>query len=294
MRNRIFSILLVLVTVSPCRAQGGGMKPMLGDLIVEHDPGLVGCWLFNVGGGAIVKDLSGNGITGTLAATHIWVAGKFGPAIYSNGTDIIACGIPKIIYGGTQISASAWVRLSGNIVTGAIQPLMWAGTGFDVFRFTSNTTEDVVFSVNDAATHTENKAIWTDGFLNNPGWHHMVGTMDGANIRLYVDGILRATTAWPGGVIETPSLASLGLACSVEPIDLPMLWNRALSEAEISQLYREPFCMFQQDRPELYVAAAPPAGGEWVQVQIIAALPALLPLSMIFGLAWMMRKEREP
>ena len=55
-------------------------------------------------------------------------------------------------------------------------------------------------------------------------------------------------------------------------IDNVVYWNRALTASEIALLYREPFCMFEQDPIELWSAATlgAPVGFAYSQAIIIA------------------------
>jgi hypothetical protein len=72
--------------------------------------------------------------------------------------------------------------------------------------------------------------------------HFVVGTYDGSNARLYSDGLLI------GGPIAAPAPVPMGLFGIAAgygdnyrfngTIDEPAIWNRALSAAEIAELYR--------------------------------------------------------
>src|SRR4030042_1362592 len=285
MMNRIFSILLGLVTVSPGRAQGGGMKPMLGDLIVDHDPGLVGCWLMNEGGGNRVNDLSGNGNHGTITGAT-WVPGKFGPCLSFDGDgDYVNLGLaPNIGNGGSQLSVCAWIKVPTNTVPGFQVIIDKTSTGTDIFDFYIDSGEDIRFRLfNESGSNAA--GIYDEGVLNVANqWVFISGVFNGTKITVYKNGVPDNPNAanWVGGNIRSDShTLSIGAYNGGSgyyfngSIDNVMIYKRALSASEIAQLCREPFCMFQQDRPDLYVAAgAPPAGGEWGQGQVLAALPA--------------------
>lgn len=78
-------------------------------------------------------------------------------------------------------------------------------------------------------------------------WHHLVGTFNGTELKIYLDGEFEDTLAFTG-LIATP--ASFGLAIGGLGYD-PSIWNlngrlddvriydRALSSSEIKQLYAE-------------------------------------------------------
>jgi RNA polymerase sigma factor (sigma-70 family) len=78
-------------------------------------------------------------------------------------------------------------------------------------------------------------------------WHLLVATYDGLNNSLYVDGRLNARSRSRGRVPPTPYPLTIGCNGSTPPqqngdsfrglIDEPMIWNRALSEAEALYLF---------------------------------------------------------
>jgi len=88
-------------------------------------------------------------------------------------------------------------------------------------------------------------------------WHYAVGTYDGSNLNLYVNGDLKETT--PTDTI--PALNSVPLIIGKNAridehyfygiIDDVRIYNRALSESEIQQLYNEK-AQTNCDRPALY------------------------------------------
>jgi len=215
---------------------------------------LVGYWLMNEAGGNTVQDVSGNNWNGTIDTAE-WTSGQFGPALLGGRVNME---LKPFIEGKSFMSAACWVYIPGNAVSGTVYMITWSGAGYDPFSLYTNVTEDVIFNVNDTL-HNDIIAKWTDGFKNNPGWHHVVGTLDGAFVRIYVDGVLRDTTAWPGGVIDSHSILET-VPCfsstAIEIIDMPMLWERALSATEIQQLYVNSLRMFKRDNLPIIVAAA--------------------------------------
>jgi hypothetical protein len=79
---------------------------------------------------------------------------------------------------------------------------------------------------------------------DNGGWHLAVGTFDGTNARLYVDGALVAGPTGIGGSTwnAAASAVDIGYLNSnftyfAGTIDEPAIWSRALSAGEIATLY---------------------------------------------------------
>ena len=74
------------------------------------------------------------------------------------------------------------------------------------------------------------------------GWRHIVGTYDGANKRLYVDGVLVSSNAetatMPGGSIpmEIGRYKESSANTFTQPIAQPRIYNRALTAEEVQKI----------------------------------------------------------
>ncbi len=205
--------------------------------------GLVGVWLMDEGKGEAVTDSSGNGLDGKIAqGKPKWVKGKFGGAMEFNGSDMVTVpdddaldienftlaawvNIPKIS-GAWQIIASKETRnptgrnygLFGNINTGVVHYSFTSNAGWQSF---------------DAATPV------TDG-----DWHHVAGTYDGSDFKLYLNGEIDAQVS-PGTKPDTSdNLLFIG-GCDIGnywmsgTIDEVVLYDRALDEKEITELIED-------------------------------------------------------
>ena len=205
--------------------------------------GLVGAWLFDEGKGEAVTDSSDNGLDGKIAqGKPKWVEGKFDGAMEFGGADMVTVpdddaldlenftlaawvNIPKIS-GAWQIVASKENRgpvgrnygLFGNINTGVIH-----------YSFTTDTT----WKSFDAQTPV------TDG-----EWHHVAGTYDGSDFKLYLNGEVDAETS-PGTEPDTHDNVFFIGGCDVGGywmsgiIDEVVLYDRSLSEKEINDLIED-------------------------------------------------------
>jgi len=77
--------------------------------------------------------------------------------------------------------------------------------------------------------------------LANSVWYHVVATYDGANKRIYVNGVLENTTAWTNGVDNANTLSSIGFLeiASSQYLNGNLasvrVYNRALTLVEIRQ-----------------------------------------------------------
>lgn len=202
--------------------------------------GLVGAWLFDEGKGEAITDSSDNGLDGKIAqGKPKWVEGKFDGAMEFGGADMVTVdddnaldlenftlaawvNIPKIS-GAWQIIASKETRnptgrnygLFGNINTGVIHYSFTTNAGWKSF---------------------DAKTAVTDG-----DWHHVAGTYDGSDFKLYLNGALDAQVS-PGTKPDTSDNLFFIGGCDIGnywmsgAIDEVALYDRPLSEKEISEL----------------------------------------------------------
>jgi hypothetical protein len=98
-----------------------------------------------------------------------------------------------------------------------------------------------------------NKFETTNYQFNDDSWHHLVGTFDGSNCILYIDGVVVANAAPSSPVIyyQSDGLVVFGRdGNSTSPltalyqgwIDDIAIWNRALTQQEITNLYNANIC----------------------------------------------------
>ncbi len=246
------------------------LKPKL---ITKIEPGhwaskgLVGSWLFNEGGGDIAYDTSGYGNHGILAGAAHSVPGNFGPSLdFNDGTgDVVDTGngLRFVLGGAPAMTVIVNIHTEeDNSIGGSRNPLSFVGGGFDVFSLHYDATENIIFEADDTL-HNTISATAVDfllGKMRAP--YTLVGVMDGSNVLLYIDDILEASTAWPGGVLDTTNQTGTTLKIGLGmlgQIDFVSLYNRALSASEITSLYVNPFQMFERE-PAIFYSFA--AGGE--------------------------------
>lgn len=158
-------------------------------------------WLDEASGNAV--DYSPNGFTGTPTGTTV-VTGKYGNARSFNGTtDTI--NIPDNAGFNTGvITVEAWVISSDNVAlrtavsrndgpTGNNRDWMIGhGAAVGTYRFAAFIGLNTQYSAESAT-----------GFSTGT-WHHLAGTYDGLNVRLYVDGVERAVTPITGTLNTYP------------------------------------------------------------------------------------------
>jgi hypothetical protein len=242
-------------------------KPLRGiKLNISHPLArvLVHCWLENEGMGNVIYDscnrlnLTGYGTTGLPA----WTAGNHGAAlsyVAANKQYHETDTPPKIT--AYPFSVVAWFNTNNISIAQRLfffgdkdtdntyQALRLSTTGY-VYAESRNTVAVAAISTMAVTANTWNMAagVWTSAtlraaYLNagSKGTNTTSSTFSSAHDR---------TSIGHQGTL-TPSSPMSG------KIGLVMVWNRALTDAEIARLYSEPYAMFEPGiRPIILGAAA--------------------------------------
>jgi len=248
-------------------------KPMYGVLLNPYHPlahGLVGCWLFNEGGGNTVFDLSGYGNHGTLGGGTAeyypaWTAGSFGSALSFDGdNDYVDCGHSDSLAITDAITIVAWVKIADpdmfrhmRIVS---KKSTWdASSGYEL-EYEAHSNYLTLLGSGSEFARAENVDLDTN-------WHFLAGTINGTNGKLYVDGVDKTTDNTVSALVASEQDLHIGKQSGGSDywnghLSVVMIYKIELSAREIWQLYTDPFCMFYHPalQAELLYATAPPAG----------------------------------
>jgi Concanavalin A-like lectin/glucanases superfamily len=217
--------------------------------------GLVGHWTFdgsqtNWATGK-TNDSSGQGNHGTLtnmSTTTTPAPGKISQALNFDGTDdsvvVTADGTALDFDGGTAVSISAWVYIDSYEATVPnIRNIAGRDTGFPaqyLLRLGDSGTQNRIQWVVGTAPTNENK-LFATGTVGLNQWYHVVGTWDGTTQTIYINGVGNSQAL--SGVFTTTATAfRIGTLNSANrffdgKIDDVHVYNRALSDAEVKQLY---------------------------------------------------------
>ena len=201
--------------------------------------GLVAYWKFD--GNA--NDASGNGHNGTptggVATSEV---GKLNDCYDFDGADDFVTFGTNAAYETNYVSVSLWFKADRVAFEELLTKTTTVVTQWVIAKF-SAAPSTISFGVNVGGT-----ALLADGILSDTKvWHHVVGTYDGANIKIYCDGVLRGTTPHPGVITSLPTIPIYAGACNSGgsgayyfdgKIDEIGLWNRALVQSEVTDLYQ--------------------------------------------------------
>lgn len=146
---------------------------------------------------------------------------------------------------GDQITVMAWVKIaSSNAEKKAVAK--WSDSGSS-FSYLLSVGLDAgfappIFVVNVGG----NKVVQSSMNLTVGVWHHIVGTYDGATVRIYVDGVERDSLAVTGNINSTTTPVRIGAGSGSpisgeEPfngtIDDVRIYDRGLSPEEILTVF---------------------------------------------------------
>jgi hypothetical protein len=210
----------------------------------SNSTGLVGRWSFNEGSGVIAHDTSGNGNDGTLynSPNVSWASGKFGYALNFNGGDgYVSIPNSNSLMPTSSVTVEAWVKRVGIDPSGNAAIFEKRPPSNDAGYFLDGVDARFYIYADGSWANTERVgATPADGI-----WHFIVGTYDGSQIKVYVDGVLKDTVSKSGNITSTTAEAMIGrsLAAPNNPfigtIDEVRVYDRALSSEEIMTDYLE-------------------------------------------------------
>ena len=239
------SVICAGETVTLSVTQGGSASIACAALPTNLQTGLVGYWPFC--GNA--NDESGNGNNGTVNGATL-TTDRFGSAnsaySFDGVNDGVQVAIPSIPVGSTSRSLSTWIytSLSGNNFNYSHPSLSTVAAygnsagGPVIFpQLISNLTGNLYLE-----TGSSQNQIYSTQPVNNAQWHNLITTYNGSVVKMYVDGILNATS---NSVSLATAFSYLGIGvCPWAPIhfegkiDDVMLFNRALSDIEILNYFQ--------------------------------------------------------
>ena len=237
--NLLFSILTVLVIFSFCGSASAG--------------GLIAHWTFDEGTGSIAYDSAGDNDGNIVGAT--WTSGQIGGALEFDGiNNHVKVPDSGELDGMQQITLSAWIYThqwksghAARIISKCHYPYASYEMGID--RLLGYPTIVTVYygQIANADPHAPRDTI----SLNQ--WYHVVGTNDGSQQKVYINGVevassnvvtgpIRDTNVdlWIGQITDGyVSAAFNGL------IDDVRIYNYALDENQVAALYQCGFAEVQ-------------------------------------------------
>lgn len=153
-------------------------------------------------------------------------------AQFDGTDDVVDLSLPL----GDEFSYSAWFKFTG---TATFQPIIASGTQPNVQTFFSvNSSTDLNFG-----SRSSNYQMISYSGLSSNTWYHAVATLDSsANGKLYLNGLQVGSLAMQTPSLTAKSQLAIGESKRVSShfggfIDEVAIYNRALSAAEVSNIY---------------------------------------------------------
>ena len=199
-------------------------------------PSIVAAYGFAEGSGTTTADRSGNGHTGTLGGAVWTAAGKLGSALAFDGTNdwLTVADAPRLDL-TTGATIEAWVRPTAvsNWRTVALKESA-STLAYALYASASGGKPMAIVFTNG----TQQKLSGPTALPLNT-WTHLAATYDGAQLRLYTNGVLRANKPVTGSIPNSSGPLRVG-GNNVWPtewfkgeLDELRVYNQALSAAEI-------------------------------------------------------------
>ncbi|MFY8213015.1 MAG: LamG-like jellyroll fold domain-containing protein [Flavobacterium sp.] len=240
MKKNFLFMLLVLLAIQPLFAQVPSYVPT---------NGLVGYWPFN--GNA--NDESGNGNNGTNNGATLTTDrfGNSGKAYNFNGTNNFILVPSNTAFNSNDISVSMWVSSSNIQRQIALIRLTYSNASNEHFGIAFNDINQ--YGVEIAAKYNNPSCTAGLGWKKNEkiqnimdnNFHHVVGTISGNIMKLYIDGMLANTlttafsqtsSCWNGDIQIGRNWSTYTNYFNGKLDDIG-IWNRALTQQEITNLY---------------------------------------------------------
>jgi hypothetical protein len=141
------------------------------------------------------------------------------------------------------MSVSAWVRPEQKATQYVLKKAAQGVTdGYELGLANGGTA---FLRFNHASSGDTYRVDTTTPYPTDGTWVHLVGTYDGSRMRIYVNGVEQASKAGPAAVGTNALRLGIGAESDgTRPlkgrIDGVRLYDRALSAAEVAQLYAAP------------------------------------------------------
>ena len=156
--------------------------------------------------------------------------------------DYVALGVSGMSAMKTTGSICGWFKLE---TIGSSGNIFQARVNSDNRMFVYYHAGNNQLTANYNAGGTANNAVTSDVVENDGLWHHVCSTWDSSgNLKIYLDGVLKATTAISGtftGSFTTAAIGnnSVGGGFWKGNIDEVVLFNKELDSTEVSNLYND-------------------------------------------------------
>ncbi|MCP3684817.1 MAG: hypothetical protein GY861_19285, partial [bacterium] len=210
---------------------------------VDFNRSLVGYWSFDYYNETHIHDNStyeNNGRFMSSTSTDNLTVGIRGKAMQLEKNEYVDCGNDASLNITTKLTVEAWAKATVDMESshGIVSKRDGWRSKVSYSIYENWGTDTIVFQVSNNGT--DFGTVNSNFHPVKDEWFHVVGVYDGSEMRFYIDGVLRGTTAYSGNIYNssTPVLIGRHYASSSEywngSIDEVKVWNRVLSAEEIN------------------------------------------------------------
>ncbi|MDJ0847275.1 MAG: LamG domain-containing protein [Myxococcota bacterium] len=229
--------------------------------------------------GSTASDASGNGLDGTLVNMEDadWTAAQAGNGLSFDGVDeyVEVLDDPLLDFGSTDFSVSYWVfkrETSDTVFDNTYAVAKW---GSGALPGSNEWVVNIGFAVPGTQTDRPHITVESGGVLYSAvspdlitldEWHHIVGVREGRGLRIYMDGVLRASdNSLPLGAAINDAGRNLRVASNSDPTNLLVrtdalfddvqIYSQALDDDQVAFLFENPGLVVPEPAPALLLGA---------------------------------------
>jgi hypothetical protein len=202
-----------------------------------------GIWLFDEGKGDTAKDSSGNQNDGKLVGSPKWVDGQFGKGLEFDGLNNYVNVEYNSVFDMTKgLTIAAWIKRTSATNYGhpVLRPTTDSGwtNPYISYALEYEALSDTIMLCLGYADDTYN---YTKGAApGNNVWFHVVGTYDGVNRKMYINGTQEQSESETRALKSTKAKLYMGAENTSKAypfkgtIDEVAVFNVALNESDIN------------------------------------------------------------
>lgn len=214
-------LFLAIISLNSCKKSTSSKYPQ--DGLVSY---------FNFDNNLI--DVMGNTPTGENIGGAPFVDGFIGKAISVNGINQYIKFNRDSYHSSNQISVAFWFKKT------TFESLFFLTcTDFGVPGTLSGEVGSVGFTISIPSTKT------AQGAFEKNTWTHYVGSYDGNNIKIYINGQLKETVSHPGDISQINPVRNLSIGRFLETgnnyssviMDELLIYNKVLTEDEVFEIF---------------------------------------------------------
>lgn len=209
----------------------------------------VAWWKFDDKEGAVVKDASAHKLDGKIKGTPNWGTGHSGGALEFDGKEtVVDCGKSSQFNFGDGLAVSVWIKVKK--FDKPWQTIISKGDKSwklqrNKERGTIAFTLSGVKISDDSWMETPTLDVVSTSSVNDNKWHHIVGTYDGHQAAIYVDGKLQESRGASGSILQNSDPVWIGNNSGASErqfngwIDDVRIFDHGISQEVINELLKE-------------------------------------------------------